>query len=149
MSLLRLIYASRVDIGMVPDLDAAVLRIIDVSARNNRTVGVTGLLLSHRGWFVQALEGSPVAVRNVFQRVSRDRRHCDLTVLDERTAPARAFAAWSMCGRRLGPADDAILDVMDMRERFEPLALDEVAAMRLLTTIAGVHERQPGGRAAA
>ena len=143
VALQRLIYASRADGCILPDLDGTVRRIIEASERNNRLVGVTGLLLAHKGWFLQALEGSPVAVRNVFSRVSRDRRHRDVKVLDERAAAERAFGDWSMCGRKLGPADDAVLDVLDMRESFEPLTLDEASAMRLLTTIAGVQSRRP------
>lgn len=63
---------------------------------HNTAAGITGLLLYHRGGFLQALEGPREAVVAVVERIRRDpRHHRVITVLD---APrtARYFPYWSM-----------------------------------------------------
>ena len=60
--LYRLFYRSRQTPEVAADLDFVVGQIIRTSIRQNRTVGLTGLLLVAQGHFIQALEGSDDAV---------------------------------------------------------------------------------------
>jgi blue light- and temperature-responsive anti-repressor len=136
----RLIYASRAQIDR-SGLDQAVEQIIAVSVRNNRKVGVTGLLLVHEGWFVQALEGAAEAVMTTYGRILRDPRHLEPTVLAAGPVDDRAFADWNMCARRLSAADDAILETLSQRNPFEPTKLSATAALRLLTAVRGIQRR--------
>ena len=55
--LFRLVYVSRAVLPVLSRFDATVQEIISVAEPNNARMGVTGLLLAHQGWFVQALEG--------------------------------------------------------------------------------------------
>lgn len=136
----RLVYASlqRVPAG---DLDHEVGEIIRASIRHNREASITGLLLVHAGWFVQALEGPAAAVMNTYRRIGADPRHSGLKVLSAGPATRREFAGWNMCARRMTPADDAILDALALRERFEPPALSGAAALRLLKAVRGIQQR--------
>src|SRR5687767_4348309 len=110
----RVIYASRARIP-AEDLDHEVHSIIRVSIRNNRAVAVTGLLLVHDGWFVQALEGPAEAVMNIYRRICDDLRHEDCKLLSAGPAAAREFGDWNMCARRMSAADDAILTTLAIR----------------------------------
>ena len=139
-SLHRLVYVSRQRV-LAPDLDHEVGQIIQVSIRNNREVAVTGLLLVHDGWFVQALEGPAEAVMNTYRRILDDPRHEAAKVLAAGPVEQRAFGDWNMCARRMSVADDAILDALDKREVFEPEALTGTAALRLLKAVRGIQER--------
>lgn len=136
----RLIYASR------PANDEAagedqVAEIIRASIRNNRAAAITGLLLVHDGWFVQALEGPHQAVMTTYGRILKDARHRDATVIAAGSTYERGFADWNMCARRLTAADDAILDTLALRQHFEPPALDGAKVLRLLTAVRGIQER--------
>lgn len=145
-SLHRIIYASRVKIPEA-DLDHEIHAIIRASIRNNRDVAVTGLLLVHDGWFVQALEGPAEAVMNVYRRIGDDPRHEGSRVLAAGPVASREFGDWNMCARRMSDADDAILATLDVRGAFDPRQFTATAALKLLKAVRGIQER--AARAAA
>lgn len=136
----QLAYASRVQIPW-PDQAAEIDRIVEVSARNNARVDVTGLLLVHDGWFLQALEGPMEAVLTTYGRIVNDPRHGDCKVLHAAQVGARSFPDWHMCARRMTLADEAILDALSMRGLFEPHALTGAHTLRLLTSVRGIQQR--------
>ena len=140
--LTRLVYASRVSESIAADLPAVVSDVLAVSRRNNRQAGVTGMLLTHAGYFVQALEGDDIRVQATLDRVNADPRHCAVKVLGAEFPTARAFGKWAMCANNLSAADDDILRVLGGRGGFEPFAMSAGAALRLLKTIADIHGRQ-------
>jgi hypothetical protein len=136
----RLIYASRQEIPSA-DIDYEVNKIIGAAIRRNREVSITGLLLIHEGYFLQALEGPADAVMTTYGRISADTRHSDPQIIQAGPAPARLFADWNMCARRMTPADDAILDALGQKVQFEPRKLSEPSALRLLRTVRGIQQR--------
>jgi Sensors of blue-light using FAD len=136
----RLIYASRQEIAP-GDLDDEIGEIIRAAIRRNREVSITGLLLIHAGYFLQALEGPAEAVLTTFGRIGADPRHSGAKVIHAGPAKAREFADWNMCARRMAPADDAILETLSQLARFDPFKLSEPSALRLLTTVRGIQHR--------
>lgn len=95
--LYRLVYASKNLLqGSEPEVMAAVRQILDASQRNNAALGVTGALMFNAGAFAQVLEGPRRGVETTFERIQRDLRHDDVTVLQCGPAESRAFANWSM-----------------------------------------------------
>jgi hypothetical protein len=133
----QLIYASRIRIPW-PDQAREVDQIIRASIENNRRVDVTGLLLVHDGWFLQALEGPAESVLATYGRIRDDARHDDCRVLHAGPGEARSFEDWNMCARHMTPADEAILDTLHMRGVFEPYKLAGKPALRLLKAVRGV-----------
>ena len=73
-----------------------VSRILAVARRNNGKSGVTGMLLFCDGNFLQLLEGSAAAVDQTLERIARDRRHKNMTVLLRAPISSRSFVDWSM-----------------------------------------------------
>jgi hypothetical protein len=136
----RLVYASRQNVEAV-DLDYQVDAIIRSSIGNNRRDGLTGLLLVHDGWFVQALEGPAETVMTAYGRITRDPRHSDPTVLTAGPADRREFGDWNMCERRAAPSDAAILATLSRKGAFEPAGLKPGAALALLKAVRGVQAR--------
>lgn len=136
----RLIYVSRVAPGL-QDEDALLRSILEVSVRNNTAVAVTGMLLRHRDHFFQALEGSAAAVEAIYRRVRRDPRHQDLKLLQDATPTSRSFAGWAMCGYNLGPADNEILDILNLRRGFDPQRISGSSVLTLLRTVHTIQKR--------
>lgn len=99
----RLIYSSRQEIAPA-DVDHEVGNIIRSSIRRNREASITGLLLVHEGWFLQALEGPAEAVMTTYGRIGDDPRHSGARVIHAGPTTTREFADWNMCARRMAPA---------------------------------------------
>ena len=93
----RLVYTSRNLLqGTEEERVAIVAQILATSQRNNGKVGVTGALLFNSGCFAQVLEGPRVAVEATFERIQRDPRHGDVSVLQCEPVESRGFPNWSM-----------------------------------------------------
>lgn len=138
--LVRVVYASRATPECLANLDQNIEQILTSAISNNRSKGITGLLIAHRGWFLQALEGPTDEVHDLFKHICTDRRHRDAILLGEGAVQVREFGLWSMCARQLSPTDALILGKLDQRPTFEPADFPERAVMRLLRTVAEVHK---------
>jgi len=62
----------------------------------NGKLHVTGALTFNEFYFAQVLEGPYEAVKTVFGGILRDRRHTNVTVLQEGWVEARDFSQWAM-----------------------------------------------------
>ena len=89
--LIQLVYRSRSLIeGAEND------KLMATCLRNNPTRGITGVLISHSGWFLQVLEGSALHVSTLFKVIENDPRHSDTLLLSFNAIKARNFSDWSM-----------------------------------------------------
>jgi hypothetical protein len=145
--LFRLIYASRAVLPELPRFEALVDDILKVSRPNNERAGLTGLLLAHQGWFVQALEGPRRRVSRTFGDIGRDLRHVQLEMLSAGPAENRLFGAWSMCARTLTPAARPALKALDLEGDFDPFSLTAEKSLQLLQLMARIEPGQPLRRA--
>jgi hypothetical protein len=72
------------------------------SRNRNTKDGITGLLIYRfnddfsRGNFVQVLEGPEESLENVWSRISKDKRHHTVVVVEEGSIDSRMFGSWSM-----------------------------------------------------
>ena len=90
----RLIYRSH---NRIPEREAqGRARLDPVSRSGSKKRGVTGALLTHQDWFVQALEGDEATVRGLYELIYRDDRHERVSVIETGTVEARVFGRWSM-----------------------------------------------------
>lgn len=140
-SLHRLIYCSRQADSIRRRLGQEVASIVDASVARNGKVGVTGLLLTYDGWFLQALEGEYRAVMTTYGRILNDPRHSGSKIIASMGVEGRAFGAWRMCARELGRSDAAILEVLEGRPTVNVASLTPGAALKLLTTVATIQAR--------
>ena len=93
----RILYCSKNLIQGSEQTQADVLAGIQQTARTrNAAQGVTGALLYNSGYFAQVLEGPKTAIEATFERIQRDQRHGDVTVLEFAESDTRDFAEWSM-----------------------------------------------------
>ena len=108
-AIFKLVYCSRNQIRGTPDEIIREIRIILASAhRNNPPAGVTGALLFSEGLFAQVLEGPVDSVSRIFEIIQCDRRHSDVTVLQNGPAERRDFPEWSMAFAASSNANPAL-----------------------------------------
>jgi hypothetical protein len=89
--LIQLVYRSRSLI-----VGAEYEKLMATCLRNNPTRGITGVLISHSGWFLQVLEGSAANVNLLFKVIEEDPRHSDFLLLRFNAIAIRDFNDWSM-----------------------------------------------------
>lgn len=89
----RVVYISQSLIG--GDL-GEIERIRRISRRNNRFNEISGALYLDTNLFFQVLEGYPAQIEDLLKRLSVDRRHRNLLVLQDTVLEAREFVGWDM-----------------------------------------------------
>jgi blue light- and temperature-responsive anti-repressor len=95
--LYRLVYTSKNQMpGSEAGMAEAVAQILKTARRNNVRADVTGALMFNGGAFAQVLEGPRRGVEQIFERIQRDMRHGDVTVLQCGPVESRGFTNWSM-----------------------------------------------------
>lgn len=107
--------------------------ILDVSRRNNRSVGVTGFLLFDGKRFLQFLEGPAAAVDTTMNRIVGDRRHYAHVVMIDEEEHHRQFPDWDMAFESEGQIRDTLLLQVERR-----LGASETRAARLFRSYAKV-----------
>ncbi len=91
--LIHLIYASKISIDTSKD-DIMVL--LEKARNKNKSLGITGMLVSDRGSFMQVLEGEEKTVNQLFSVISGDGRHSKVVKIISEAIPERQFADWTM-----------------------------------------------------
>jgi hypothetical protein len=92
-----ILYCSRNLVAGGPDQqDEEINHILRTSRVNNSRQNVTGALLFSSGYFAQVLEGPQSAIEQTFERIQRDPRHGDVTILQGESRKQRSFPEWSM-----------------------------------------------------
>jgi len=76
--------------------ESELLRLLEGARIHNERNGVTGILLYARGTFIQVLEGEESEVERIFNVISHDPRHQDVTLIEKEPIQERMFANWSM-----------------------------------------------------
>jgi hypothetical protein len=91
----ELLYCS---VSVEPDLTNSDLDRRLVSARRrNLAQDITGMMIYHRGEFVQILEGRKESIENVYEKfICPDTRHTAINKVLENTITHRSFGEWSM-----------------------------------------------------
>lgn len=89
----RIVYVSEASHEMS---EADLNQIVEASRRNNGRADTTGVLIYHEGRFFQVLEGHPQLLRSCFQRISMDRRHHGVAIIEQMRVTERAFPKWRM-----------------------------------------------------
>lgn len=87
----RLVYTSRAFGDMSPgDISA----ILSEARQRNRQDGITGMLLFHKGKFLQILEGERARVQACYERIRRDGRHSNVITRFEGAVETALFSDW-------------------------------------------------------
>ncbi len=132
--LVRLLYASR---SQGPIADDTVSRILAQSRKNNPEFGVTGVLCVCQGdVFMQVLEGGRNEVNQLYERVVKDERHTDVTLLHYSEVDERRFSGWRMGRVELNKVNAALVLKYSEKPILDPFHLSGRVAMTLLEELA-------------
>jgi hypothetical protein len=83
--------------------------IMEVSSKNNRLSGLTGMLCYCDSMFLQILEGNCEVVSRTYHRIITDKRHHTPTLIECVPIESRIFGSWSMQMIRLIDLNPEIL----------------------------------------
>ena len=132
----RLVYYSRNRVSDADGaLDGVIEEILAVSRRNNASAQVTGALMFNAGCFGQVLEGPRDMVETTFERIQRDPRHGEVSLLAFEPIAERSFSHWSMGFVGARPGDAARFADVGRSTGFDPAQADGdslVSALRAL-----------------
>ncbi|PTN11821.1 BLUF domain-containing protein [Nitrosomonas aestuarii] len=107
LGLKRLTYVSKLS---VPLDQKGILEIGRKASLNNQKIDVTGILIGVGDYFFQILEGEETTINVLIEKISRDPRHRDVTILSAETGcEERLFSDWNMKAVTLNESNDLIL----------------------------------------
>jgi hypothetical protein len=127
--LVRLLYASRATAPLTPDV---IDQILADSRKRNPPLGVTGLLCYSGDIFLQVLEGGREVVNQLYNGITRDARHQEVTLLHYEEITERRFAGWTMGQVNLTRVNPSILLKYSERPVLDPYAVSGAVSMALL-----------------
>lgn len=108
MQFKRVAYTSLAAIDLTEE---QLLDIHEVARDLNGIDGISGLLIFNGTHFLQWIEGPPLAIDDLLERLKRDPRHSGVEIREEDMADERLFGDWRMelvrvRGQVLGSRDD-------------------------------------------
>jgi hypothetical protein len=118
MILIRLTFFSR--IRLEAPVNDHIREILSTSVANNRRDNVTGALVHDDKWFAQMLEGRESIVSATFERILRDRRHSDVSLVAMQPVAERRFGTWWMAGIAHDESNADLFRHYGESERFDP-----------------------------
>jgi hypothetical protein len=112
---------------------------------NNGKINVTGMLISHGGVFLQAVEGDELSVRDVFKRIEKDARHTGIAVLRSQSSfgERRIFGDWWMGFAHASSNAQVLKGFVDLEADQDLLTLNETEAMELLSSCSQIAQNVP------
>ncbi len=72
------------------------LQLLETAREINSKLDITGILLYEDKSFFQVLEGPPRAVKVLYEKIGRDKRHDKVIKIIEEPIQARGFSQWTM-----------------------------------------------------
>jgi hypothetical protein len=136
--LIHLIYASCATRELGPN---GLTDILQKSRELNKPLGITGMLLHSDDCFFQVLEGEAATVDTLYEKLDRDKRHQQLTLIIREPIAKRSFAEWSMGFSSATPEE--LAKIHGLNDFFEAGScfsnLDAGRAKKLLAAFAEGH----------
>jgi hypothetical protein len=119
--LIRLTYFSRnrLDVFNGP-MEERIDELLAASIANNRRDDITGALVWDSKWFAQILEGREGVVSRAFERILRDPRHADVSLVCMQPIKERALPDCPMMAIAHDEHNRDLFRHYGERERFDP-----------------------------
>ncbi len=113
------------------------LKLLHEARENNARLGVTGILLHRDDSFFQILEGGEEEVRQLFECISKDKRHKRVEIVTEGPVGEREYTDWQMAFIELDGQDysampgfsDMLKDTPEAREFLRSLSRSKKLAL--------------------
>lgn len=79
-----------------PVIKNEMVEIVSSANIRNKKMDITGVLFFENNHFFQIIEGKEDNLRNLYDRIERDNRHCRITKLLDQPVSKRTFEEWSL-----------------------------------------------------
>lgn len=79
-----------------PVIKNEMVDIVSSAHKRNKKMDITGVLFFENNHFFQIIEGKEDNLRDIYQRIERDHRHCRISKLLDQPVSARTFEEWSL-----------------------------------------------------
>lgn len=73
-----------------------IFSLLEIARKTNQALNISGILLYDRGTFFQILEGHREAVRKLYEKIEKDKRHTRVTKIILEPIENRDFSQWTM-----------------------------------------------------
>jgi hypothetical protein len=127
--LVRLLYVSRLADPSKPE---AIDDILAESRTHNPALGITGILCYGAGIFLQAIEGGRASVSELYNHITRDKRHKDVVLLHFEEITERRFGGWTMGQVNLAKLNTSIVLKYSEKPELDPYAVSGKVSLALL-----------------
>lgn len=127
--MIRLLYASRAAEALSKKTIDAILA---SSRRNNPDAGITGILCHSGDTFLQVLEGGRAPVNALYNRITQDPRHHDVTLLHYQEVTERRFAGWTMGQVNVSKVNQSWLLKYSEKPVLDPFSISGLVSLSLL-----------------
>ena len=143
MAMTQLIYYSKNTLDADDRGQLTNLReILEIARRKNGENGVTGYLIFDKAYFLQILEGERAAVEETYRRIAGDRRHADVTLVDQRTIVQRNFSDWNMGSAMRSVDHEEVYLEHGISGAIDPTKLDGAKILSLATDLRDLEARR-------
>lgn len=103
----QILYISLASVPVTPLLIKSIKRKASV---NNPRDGLTGILLSNSNMFMQLIEGEEEKVKKKYERIKKDERHKEITLIYEGERDVRFFENWSLLCKDINHCDPEFIN---------------------------------------
>jgi Sensors of blue-light using FAD len=126
--LVRLLYASRCKNNSAEYVES----ILTQSRVRNPGLGITGILCHSGQIFLQAIEGGRDAVSELYNHITRDKRHTDVVLLHYEEITERRFGGWTMGQVNLAKINSTVLMKYSALPELNPYSVSGKVSLALL-----------------
>ena len=100
--------------------DREINEILASSQKNNSKDKITGILIEYKKHFLQYLEGDPIVVYELFEKIKKDKRHEGIFLAKFDKIETRNFERWTMVYRNLDrPEESKFVSKSDVPQKME------------------------------
>jgi hypothetical protein len=127
--MIQLIYVSAAQDGVSEE---ALPEFLDANRRRNTERGITGIVVYHKGSFLQVLEGPGPVIDGLFDVIRQDPRHDAVTLLSRKSIKHREFGNAAMAFVDTTGKGHELDGFVDYESDLANLTLGDGQARRLL-----------------
>jgi hypothetical protein len=137
MILTRLTFFSRICLDRSNGTARHIAAILAASQINNQRDGITGAMIHDACWFAQELEGCESALSVTFERILRDPRHREVSLVTIHPAAERRYPEFALAGTMRGRDNDDLFRHYCDGESFDPreMRADRIADLVEAVTV--------------
>ena len=132
MKQVRLIYASRLKSGVET---TEVAKIHATALARNAIKQLTGMLVFGEDCFLQCLEGSLIAVNELYVKICKDPRHKDIMLLSFAEIEKQEFDTWAMKLVLMTEKNKDLVLKHTSLDKFQPSEMNGISSLNFLMAI--------------